>query len=65
MAFTQLEEKIQTRLTDIQRYILEEKEYVGRTLEDIAVELGMEPTAVRMQLSRARKTLRNALKDDR
>lgn len=65
LAFTQLEEKIHTELTDLQRYILEEKEYVGRTLEDIAVELGMEPTAVRMQLSRARKTLRNALKDDR
>ena len=34
-------------------------------LKDIAKELKMEPTAVRMQLSRARKTLRNALKDDR
>lgn len=64
-AYTQVREKIHTELTDLQRYILEEKEYVGRTLEDIAVELGMEPTAVRMQLSRARKTLRNALKDDR
>ena len=64
-AFAQMQEKIQTKLTDTQRYILEEKEYGGRTLEDIAAELGMEPTAVRMQLSRARKTLRNALKDDR
>ena len=64
-AFVQMKEKIQTELTDTQRYILEEKEYGGRTLEDIAAELGMEPTAVRMQLSRARKTLRNALKDDR
>lgn len=64
-AFAQMKEKIQTELTEIQRYILEEKEYVGRTLEDIAAELEMEPAAVRMQLSRARKTLRNALKDDR
>ena len=64
-AFAQMQEKIQTELTDIHRYILEEKEYGGRTLEDIAIELGMEPAAVRMQLSRARKTLRNALKDDR
>ncbi|MBR0300292.1 MAG: sigma-70 family RNA polymerase sigma factor [Bacteroidales bacterium] len=64
-AFAQMQEKIQTKLTDTQRYILEEKEYGGRTLEDIAIELGMEPAAVRMQLSRARKTLRNALKDDR
>lgn len=64
-AFAQMKEMIQIELTDTQRYILEEKEYGGRTLEDIAAELGMEPTAVRMQLSRARKTLRNALKDDR
>lgn len=64
-AFTQMKEKIRTELTDTQRYILEQKEYAGRTLEDIAIELEMEPTAVRMQLSRARKTLRNALKYDR
>ena len=55
---------IESELTPTQRYILEEKEYGGRTLEDIAKELRMEPAAVRMQLSRARKTLRNALKDD-
>ena len=65
LAFARVKEKIQTQLTDTQRYILEEKEYGGRTLEDIAAELGMEPTAVRMQVSRARKTLRNALIDDR
>ena len=57
--------KIESELTETQRYILEEKEYGGRTLEEIARELGMEPAAVRMQLSRARKTLRNTLKDDR
>lgn len=57
--------KIRTELTDTQRYILEEKEFGGRTLEDIAKELKMEPGAVRMQLSRARKTLRKALTDDR
>ena len=34
-------------------------------MEDIARELKMEPAAVRMQLSRARKTLRKALEDDR
>ena len=64
-AYEQLHQKIETELTTTQRYILEEKEYGGRTLEDIAKELGMEPAAVRMQLSRARKKLRNALKDDR
>lgn len=64
-AYAALHRKIESELTSTQRYILEEKEYGGRTLEDIAKELKMEPAAVRMQLSRARKTLRNALKDDR
>ena len=64
-AFAAMQRKIRSELTDTQRYILEEKEYGGRTLDDIAKELGMEPAAVRMQLSRARKKLRNALKDDR
>lgn len=63
--YEQMTAKIRTELTELQRYILEEKEYGGRTLEDIALELGMEPAAVRMQLSRARKTLRNALSHDR
>lgn len=64
-AYAEMERKIQSELTATQQYILKEKEYGGRSLEDIAKELKMEPTAVRMQLSRARKTLRNALKDDR
>ena len=64
-AYEKMHQMIQTLLTDTQRYILEEKEYGGRTLEDIAKEIGMEPAAVRMQLSRARKILREALKDDR
>lgn len=63
-AFDQMHRLIESELTQTQRYILEEKEYGGRTLEDIAREMEMEPTAVRMQLSRARKILRNALKDD-
>jgi len=64
-AYEAMKRKIQSELTDLQQFILEEKEYGGRTMEDIAKELKMEPTAVRMQLSRARKTLRNALKYDR
>ena len=64
-AFEELQKRIEQQLTDTQRYILEEKEYGGRSLEDIAKELKMEPAAVRMQLSRARKTLRNALKNER
>ena len=59
--YDELKRKIDSELTSTQKYILEEKEYGGRTLEDIARELKMEPAAVRMQLSRARKTLRNSL----
>ena len=62
-AYAEMHLKIEKELTEIQRYILEEKEYGGRTLEDIAKELKMEPAAVRMQLSRARKTLRNNLQN--
>lgn len=61
-AYDELEGKIQSELTKTQQYILKEKEYGGRTLDNIAKELKMEPAAVRMQLSRARKALRNALK---
>ena len=64
-AFDEMKRKINTELTDKQRYIFEEREYGGRAIKEIAEELNMEASAVRMQLSRARKTLRNALKDDR
>ena len=59
--YDELKMKIDSELTSTQKYILEEKEYGGRTLEDIAKELKMEPAAVRMQLSRARKKLRNSM----
>ncbi len=60
-AYAELKQKIDNELSPTQRYILEEKELGGRTLEDIAKELKMEPAAVRKQLSRARMTLRNSL----
>ena len=60
-AYDELKRLIDSELTSTQKYILEEKEFGGRTLEDITKELKMEPGAVRMQLSRARKTLRNSL----
>ena len=59
--YDELKRKIDRELTSTQKYILEEKEYGGRTMEEIARERKMEPGAVRMQLSRARKTLRNSL----
>ena len=60
-AYKQLKKMIDSELTPTQKYILEEKEYGGRTLEDIARELKMEPAAIRMQLSRARQKLRNSV----
>lgn len=35
------------------------KEFEGYEIEEIAQELNMQPTAVRMNLSRARKEIRN------
>ena len=60
-AYDELKRKIDSELTSTQKYILEEKEYGGRTLEEIARELKMEPATVRMQLSRARKKLKDSL----
>ena len=60
-AYDELKRMIDNELTQTQKYILEEKEYGGRTLEDIARELQMEPAAVRMQLSRARKKLKDRM----
>ena len=56
--FLQLEEHISNDLTDTQQYIILRHEFEGAALEKVARELGMKAPAVRMQLSRARKTLR-------
>ena len=53
---------IRKELSDTQRYIIERVEYGGLTQEQIALELGMQPATVRMQLSRARKTIRELYK---
>ena len=58
MQFRRVEEMVDSVLTDIQRQIIQRHEYEGITLEKIAEELGMQPPAVRMQLSRARKAIR-------
>ena len=56
--FRRVERMVEQELTDLQRLIIRKHEYEGLTLEAVAQELGMQPPAVRMQLSRARKTLR-------
>ena len=56
--FRRVEEMVDTELTDLQKLIVRRHEYESVTLEKIAEELGMQPPAVRMQLSRARKIIR-------
>ncbi|MBR5256494.1 MAG: sigma-70 family RNA polymerase sigma factor [Bacteroidales bacterium] len=56
--FRRVEKMVDTQLTDLQKLIIRRHEYEGVTLDKIAEELGMQPPAVRMQLSRARKTIR-------
>ena len=55
---SEIESIIDRELSDSQKYILRRKEYEGASFETIAEELGMEPTAARMQLSRARQKIR-------
>ena len=57
--FTSIEESLRNDISDIQRYIIRRHEYEGVSLEVIARELGMKAPAVRMQLSRARKAIRD------
>lgn len=54
----EIETIISQELTPLQKDILQRKEYNGESTEEIAISLGMQETAVRMQLSRARKKIR-------
>ena len=58
-----VENIIATALTPAQQQIIEEKEYKGKTIEEIARALNMQPPAVKMQLSRARKKIREIYKE--
>ena len=49
---------IESELTPIQREIMQRRDYAGEEYAVIAADLGMQETAVRMQLSRARKAIR-------
>ncbi len=56
--FRAVERLIATRLTPTQRHVLRRREFDGAGFDAIADELSLTPAAVRMQLSRARKALR-------
>lgn len=49
---------IEQHLSPVQRDIIRMREYEGMEFEEIAAALDMQPPAVRMQLSRARKKIR-------
>ena len=56
---------VESRLTERQREVLRRHEYRGESFEQIAAELHMQPAAVRMQLSRARKAILSYFKEHR
>lgn len=62
--FRQVEASIDRELSETQRRILRRHEYEGVTLEKIAEEMGMQPAAVRMQISRARKAIREKFRKE-
>ena len=61
--FQEVEEMIDKQLSPIQRLILRKKEYEEESIEEIAKELDMQQAAVRMQLSRARKIIRECYRN--
>ena len=56
--YQEVEEIINRQLSQVQQLILREKEYEGKSIEEIANGLDMQQATVRMQLSRARKIIR-------
>lgn len=60
--FRLVEDIINHRLTNMQREILHRREYNGESIEQISLALNMQPSAVRMHLSRARKEIRTCYK---
>lgn len=65
--FRRVEAELERSLSPLQRDVIRRHEYEGESFEDIAKDLGMTGAAVRMQVSRARKILRDRFNesDDR
>ena len=62
--FRKVEASLDRDLTLLQKKVIQLHEYDSMTFEEIARELGMQPAAVRMQASRARKILRDKFRND-
>lgn len=60
----EMERQMERFLSDTQKYIVRRRDYEGASFERIAKELGMQEVAVRKQLSRARKSLREAIQNE-
>ena len=60
--YLRIKELIKTQLTPLQQDILNSHDINDETYTEIAERLGMQEAAVRMQLSRARKTIREIYK---
>lgn len=58
--FQHIEDLIESQLSPAARHVLRRREYDGADFDTIAQELGIQPTAVRMHLSRARQKIMNA-----
>lgn len=62
--FRKVEASLDRDITLLQKKIIQLHEYEELSFEEIAKELGMQPAAVRMQASRARKLLRDKFRND-
>ena len=62
--FRKVEDSVNSELTDLQKLIVRKHEYEGQSFERIAKDLGMQQTAVRMHISRARKILRDKFRNE-
>ena len=62
--FKKTETIIKAKLTPLQQEIMKRRDYNGEDFASIANDLGMQQTAVRMQLSRARKLVRDCYNSD-
>lgn len=62
--FRRVESSLETELSPVQRDIVCRHEYEGETFDQIAKDLRMQPAAVRMQISRARKALREKFRKE-
>jgi len=58
-----VESIMRERLTLVQRRIVQLRDFEGRSYEEIAASMEMQPAAVRMQLSRARRLVRDTFRE--